>query len=350
MDYKDVLKDLKNKQLKNLYLLYGTEYYLMDHTMDTLKKGIVDPSFEQFNYQMIDGKEANINRIINACETLPFMGNKRMVVVKDLECFTGKRNNISEEEEKNLLEYFKNIPDTTYLFFVSKQDVDQRKKIVKAIKSYGDIIVCSKLLEKDVYKWIQKSFHKYNKEIKDREIVLLVEMIGYLDKNSQKTLEDLDQEIHKLCSYVGDRKTILKDDIEILAPKTIENNIFALVEAIGTKDVEKALYLFNDMIMEGEAETKILYMITRQFRHLFQIKIMENQGYTPMAIAPKLGLKQFVVKKYLNQARNFNIQTLKKSLEVCLSTDEAIKKGRMDGKVGMEMLIVQFATKSKKAY
>ncbi|WP_129596733.1 DNA polymerase III subunit delta [Anaerophilus nitritogenes] len=350
MEYKDVIKDLKNNQLKNLYLLYGTEHYLIDHTINTLKKEIIDEAFEQLNFQVIDGQEAGVNTIINACETLPFIGKSRMIVIKDLECFTGKRNNISEEEEKKLLEYLKNIPNTTYLFFVSKQDVDQRKKIIKAIKNYGDIIVCSKLGEKDIYKWTQKSFHKYNKEIKDREIRLLIEMIGYLDKNSQKTLEDLDQEIHKLCSYVGDRKTILKEDIENLAPKTIENNIFTLVEAIGTQNVEKALYLFNDMLIEGEAETKILYMITRQFRHLFQIKIMENQGYTPMAIGPKLGLKQFVVKKYLGQAKNFNIQNLKQSLKVCLSTDEAIKKGRIDGKIGMEMLIVQFAAKSKKAY
>jgi DNA polymerase-3 subunit delta len=342
MNYKDVLKDLKNGELRNLYLFYGHEYYLIENTLNTIKEKTINKGFEDLNYQFIDGKETDVDAIIHACETLPFMGERRMVLVKDLECFLGKRKNISEEEEERLHKYFTNLPDTTQLFFVATQEIDKRKKIIKVIKKHGEMVAFDKLTEKDIYKWIQKTFKKSNKEIKNKEIAFLLELTGYLDRNSNKNLKDLDNEINKLCSFLGDRVLVTSSDIELLAPKSMENNIFSLVEFIGTKNADRALSFFNDMLIEGESEIKILYMITRQFRYLFQIKLMEKQGYTAMAIGPKLGLRQFVVKKYLKQAMNFDVEMLKKALKTCLHTDESIKKGKMDQRLGIELLITQF--------
>ncbi|QEK12378.1 DNA polymerase III subunit delta [Crassaminicella thermophila] len=343
MTYKDVLKDLKNDCLDNLYLFYGKEYYLIENTIDKIKQKMIDKAFEDLNFQFIDGKETNVDMIINACETLPFMGEKRMVLIKDLECFFGKRKNISDQEEESLIKYFGNIPSTTHLFFIVTNEIDKRKKIIKMINKYGKVVEFDKLVEKDIYKWIERTFAKYNKQVRKQEISFFLDITGYLEKNSTKSLKDLDNEINKLCSYVGDRNLITTQDIELLAPKSIENNIFSLVESIGTKNSEKALSILSDMLMEGESEIKILYMITRQFRYLFQIKLMEKQGYTPVAIGPKLGLKQFVVKKYLKQALNFNVDILKKALEQCLLTDESIKKGRIDQRMAIELLIAQFA-------
>lgn len=343
MNYKDVLLDLKNDCLGHLYLFYGIESYLIEHTIHAIKEKVIDKNFESLNYQVMDGKETTVDQIINACETLPFMGAKRMIYIKDLECFYNKKKNISEGEEERLITYFQNLPATTHLFFVVTEAVDKRKKIVKAIKKHGEIVVFDKLTEKDAYKWVAKTFGKQHKKIYEKEITFLLEVTGYLDKNSVKSLKDLENEINKLVSFVGDKKIIQREDIELLAPRFIENNIFSLVEAIGTKNGDKALKLLNDMLLEGEAETKILYMIIRQFRHLLQIKLMEAQGYTAMAIAPKLGLQQFVVKKYLKQAMNFSVDGLRKALQECLWIDESMKRGRIDQRLGIELFISKFA-------
>ncbi|WZL74614.1 DNA polymerase III subunit delta [Clostridiaceae bacterium 35-E11] len=343
MNYKDVLLDLKNDSLEHLYLFYGIESYLIENTIHTIKDKIIDQNFESLNYQVMDGKEVTIDQIINACETLPFMGDKRMIYIKDLECFYSKKKNISESDEERLIKYFDNLPQTTYLFFILTEAVDKRRKIVKAIKKQGKVVEFDKLTEKDVYKWIGKNFGKHHKKIYQKEIAFLLEITGYLDKNSAKNLKDLENEINKLASFVGDKEIIQKEDIAVLAPVSVENNIFSLVEAIGTKNGDKALKLLNDMLLEGEAETKILYMITRQFRYLLQIKLMEAQGYTAMGIAPKLGLQQFVVRKYLKQAMNFSIEGLKKALEECLYSDQSMKSGRIDQRLGIELLISKFA-------
>jgi DNA polymerase-3 subunit delta len=272
------------------------------------------------------------------------MAEARLIIVKDLECFAGKRKNISEEEEKRLIDYLSNMSSTTYLLFTVTEGIDKRKKIVKDIGKYGKVVEFDKMDGAELSKWVAKSFGKSSKKISEKDIVRFIDVTGYLEKGSNKNLKDLENEIKKISDYIGDHDTVAIKDIELLAPKTIENNIFSLVESIGEKNSEKALMFLSDMLLEGEPEIKILFMITRQFRLLYQIKLMESQGYTPMAIAPKLGLQQFVVKKYLKQTINFDKNTLQKALYKCLETDYSIKKGKISPRLGMELLISEFAT------
>ncbi|MBB6217947.1 DNA polymerase-3 subunit delta [Anaerosolibacter carboniphilus] len=344
MSYKDVMADLKNNQLSHIYLFHGTEFYLMEHAIRGIKNKLVDDGFSELNYQVIDGKDTTVDQIINACETLPFMAEARLVIVKDLECFAGKRKNISEDEEKRLIEYLSNISYTTYLLFTVTEGLDKRKKIVKDIGKYGKVVEFDKMDGTDLSKWVAKSFGKFGKKISEKDILRFIEVSSYLEKGSNKSLKDLENEIKKISDYIGDQPIVSLKDIELLAPKTIENNIFNLVESIGEKKGEKALMLLSDMLLEGEPEIRILFMITRQFRILYQIKLMESQGYTPMAIAPKLGLQQFIVKKYLKQTTNFDKNSLQMALYKCLETDRGIKKGKISPRLGMELLISEFAT------
>lgn len=345
MDYKDVLEELKNNRLGQLYLFHGIEHYLMDHTIQAIKDKIVPKGFEVLNYQTIDGKETNYDVIRNACETMPLMAERRLVIIKEFDLLISKKGSLNEEDESKLIKYLENLPKTTHLIFLSMEAVDSRRKIVKAIAKNGKIVEFSKLTSKNLYKWIEKTFRRFNKNIKIEEISLLLDVVGYSDRNSTKNLKDVENEIIKIANYIGERETINREDIELLAPKTIENNIFVMVEALGTKNGGKALMFLNEMIMDGEPEVRILHMITRQFRLLFQVKILENQGYTSVAIAPKLGMQQFAIKKLLNQSANFDLGTLRTALEECLRTDIDIKKGRINQRLGIELLISRFIKK-----
>lgn len=334
--------DLKNKQLSSLYLFWGTEHYLMENTVAAIREQMINLSFQDLNYQVLDGREIKADEIINACETLPFMDEIRVVLVKEFECFSTKKKNITDEEEERLIRYLSNIPSTTLLIFSVSEGIDKRRKIVKEIGKSGKVVEFGRLTGKDAHKWVIKAFNKHKKKIGEGEIDALLDIIGYSDRNSTKTLKDLENEIIKLVNYVGERNAVTKQDIELLAPRTLENDIFRLVEAIGDKNGDEALQILNDMLVEGEPEIRILHMITRQFRFLYQIKLMEVQGYTSTAIAPKLGIQPFIVKKYLKQAVNFDTAALRKAMNQCLQTDGSIKKGTMNQRLAIELLISQF--------
>ncbi|MEW9123351.1 MAG: DNA polymerase III subunit delta, partial [Thermotaleaceae bacterium] len=245
MNYKEVLTAIKNENLSNLYLFWGTEHYLIENTVHHIKEKLIEPAFQDLNYQHIDGRETRVEDIINASETLPFMDSVRLIVIKELECFSGKKKNISEEEEGRLIAYLSQIPKSTHLIFVYTDAIDKRKKIIKEIGKTGHIIEFNKLTEKDAYSWVNKAFQKQKKKVKMEEIKIFLDNSGYLDRNSDKTLKDLENEIIKLINYVGEREMISKEDIQLLASRTIENDIFMLVESIGEKNGEKALRILN---------------------------------------------------------------------------------------------------------
>ncbi|WP_352420056.1 DNA polymerase III subunit delta [Proteiniborus sp.] len=341
MDYKDMLKDIKNNNLKRVYLLYGNEMYLKDYILFDIKKKYIDKAFESLNLIYIDGKETSTDLIINACETLPFLADKKIVIVEDLPLFTTKKetSNIDEEELCNYLRRL-NI-STCLIFIINEEKIDNRKKVVKTIKQNGEIVQLLKLRDMELIKWTQSIFFKNDKKVSKLDIQFFLNQVGYYDASSNRTLYDLENEINKICSYLGDRTTVEKKDIEKGVIKSLQNNVFALVDALGQKKTDIALSIFNDMILENEPIQLIFHMIIRQIRMLVLTKLYEEKGYSQGDIAQKINVPAFVVKKLVSQTRNFSSSRLDLVLEKALEVDRAIKTGKLEWKLGVEMFIAE---------
>jgi DNA polymerase-3 subunit delta len=153
----------------------------------------------------------------------------------------------------------------------------------------------------------------------------------------------LNQEIEKLLTYAGDRP-ITEADVRRLVPATTESDIFAMVDALGQRNRQQAVRRLHELLEAGEAPTYILYMITRQFRILTQVKELAGQGLGEATIQSGLGLHPFVVKKALAQARNFSPSQLITIYQRILETDKAIKTGRLEPELALDMLVVELAT------
>lgn len=341
MDYKDMLKDIKNNELKRVYLLYGNEMYLKDYIIFDIKKKYIDKAFESLNLIYIDGKETSTDSIINACETLPFMADKKIVVVEDLPLFTTKKE-ASDVDEEELCSYLRRLNISTCLIFInSEEKIDNRKKVIKTIKQNGEIVQLSKLKDADLIKWIQSIFSKNNKKVSRADIQHFLNQVSYYDPSSNRTLYDLENEINKICNYLGDRTTVEKGDIEKGVIKSLQNNVFTLVDALGQRKADKALSIFNDMILDNEPIQLIFHMIIRQIRMLVLTKLYEEKGYSQGDIAQKINAPAFVVKKLVSQTRNFSLNKLYSVLEKALDADRAIKTGKIEWKLAVEMFIAE---------
>ncbi|MDK2918281.1 MAG: polymerase subunit delta [Candidatus Petromonas sp.] len=339
MDFKNLINDIKQDKLQGLYMFYGSEKYLIDKVMEKIKEKYINLTNESFNYIYFDDFKGEIDEVIDSCETLPFMGSKRIVIVDVPELFTSRKNILNSGDEDRLIKYFSNIPNTTCLIFTAGEKIDKRKKIVKAIKKYGSIVEFQRLKKQELSKWIYKKFKSNNREIAPTSLEVFVNNLGYLDRDSDKTLYDIENEIKKLSGFTADKNIIELDDIERIATKPIENNIFLLVDAVAEKKGDLALKVINQMLSSGEAEGRILYMIIRQFKILNQAKLMVEKGYTTIAIAPKLSLPQYIVRKYLKQAGAFTDRELLQILNKALQTEKNIKTGRMSPKLAIEVFV-----------
>lgn len=341
MDYKDIIRNIKSKNFENIYLLYGREYYLIDNAIKNLKESL-NESMLDFNLDVIDGKEVFLDQLLSSVETLPFMDDNKITIVKDFELLKGKRKNFSEGDEKYFIDYLDNISESTVLVFVVYGEVDKRKKIVKKIQEKGIVYNCDKISDMDLFKWTKRKFENFETIIENSQVMYFIESQGYREKNSEKTLSDLENEIIKISSFVGKENKVTNEIIDRLSQKKIENDIFKLIDYIGDKNSQNAIKILNDMINEGESVLGIFAMINRQFKIVLQVKELLNKGLNNKAISDKLKLSLFIVNKSIKISRNFTESMIIDMLNYILESDYKIKKGLMRDTLAIEMLVSKY--------
>ncbi len=347
MTYKELNKQIKKKNINTVYLFYGEEEYMIDCFVDKIKETFIPKEMESLNLNILDGSSADLKTIYNACETLPFMSDKRIVIIKNLNIFSRKSGSSKDEivlnknDIKKLEKYLSDLANYICIIFVEKgKKADKGKRIVKKINQMGGLVEFDKLKGRDLDNWIEKSFSEQGKKISRYNINYFIQMSSYFDKNYDKTLYDLKNEIIKLSNYVGSRKEVTKEDIENIVAKALEKNIFRLLNSISEKNVDGSLKIFNEIYLSNEPIPLILHMIIRQFRLLLMYKILKNKGYDDNISSKKMKVKFYEFNKLKNYSRNFSIDQLEKALNHCLEVDKIIKTSSANERLIMEMLLI----------
>ncbi|KAB3539083.1 DNA polymerase III subunit delta [Alkaliphilus pronyensis] len=340
MSYKQLISQIKSNSLGSLYLIYGEEAYLGEDIITRIKGHLVNPDFEELNYKMLEGKDLTIDALIDACETLPFMASKKLVMVKGIEALQGKNKIISGEDEELLLDYFSRIPQETCLVFYGLGSIDSRKKLIKAIKKHGELCELAKLKEGELQSWIIKYFKKRGKTIEKKELAFMLNNLDYLGKNATQTLLDVENEMKKIISFMGEQEAVKIQHIEEVTVNRFQNDIFKLLDAIGRKDTKDALKRLNHILREGEAVLRIMATMSNQVKNILSSKLLMEDGYTSKMIASKLGIHPYVASKCVSQSNGYTEKRLKYLLVQFLEMDYMIKSGRMNDKIAMELLII----------
>ena len=325
---KSLNEDLKNGQFNRIYLLYGDEAYLKRQYRDKLRNAIVLPD-DNMNYAYYEGKGVDVKEVIDLAETLPFFAERRLIVLED----TGFFKSASSE----LADYIKDMPDTTYLIFV-ETEIDKRGKLYKAVQSKGRIVELGRQDEQTLLRWVAGQVKKENKQITETAIRYFLSMVGTDMENIQKELE-------KLFSYTLEKDWITEEDISEICTTQITNQIFDMVNAVADKQQRKALHYYYDLLALKEPPMRILYLLTRQFKLLLEVKMLDKHGYGRKEIAEKAGLNPFVVNKYQAQARAFSEEELRLIMEDGVVTEESVKTGRLTDILGVELFIIKYSSK-----
>lgn len=342
------IDSIKTRELKPVYLFYGEEQYIMDYTLKLLKEEFIQESLETLNYIVIEGEEASFDKVLNACETLPFMSEKKIVIIKELPVLNNKKDSQNAEivDNSTLAEYLLKLDNYLILIFTIKnKEVNKSNAIYKSINKVGDIVEFHRLKGKDLSNWIENRFKAYKRKISNANINYIIQQSQYNDPNSEKTLYDLENEIIKICNYVQVNGEVTKDIIDNLMAKTLEMNVFNLLNEISNKRGENAMRIFSEMYMSNRPVLFILHMIVRQLRNMLQYKIYKSKGYSKRDTLEKMKLSEFEFNKVANQSNNFTITQLENAMKYCLHADEAIKFNYTDERLAMEMLITQLCFK-----
>ena len=323
---KTIDNDIKTGQLKNVYLLYGTEDYLKRQYRDKLKHALVEPD-DTMNFSAYEGKDINPKELIDLSETLPFFKEKRMILVENSGFFKNSCDDLAE--------YMSQVPETTCFVFV-EEEVDKRSKLFKAASKAGSAVEFETPKEDMLVRWILGRIQREGKKITQSVMQLFLSKTG-------SDMENIDKELEKLLCYTLDKTEITAADVEAICIGQIENKIFEMIDAISAKNQKRALDLYYDLLALKEAPMRILFLIARQFQNLLLIKSMSAKGYPAVSIAKTAGMPSFAVQKNLRQAGAFKIDQLKEAIEDCGQAEEDVKTGRMADQLAVELLIVKYS-------
>lgn len=334
MDFTEFNKILKNKEVENAYLFKGTENYLMEKYIENIKKVYIDENFSMINYIEIDSS-GNFEQILNACETLPFMSEKKLIVIKDI-------NELSQGDKSimdKLNDYLSEVSNDNILIVRDKND--NLKKTTKLYKSFNKkdrVVEFNRLNVKQLNSFIGKLIRDKDKTIDDTELNYIVQKSGYLTYKSEKTLFEMENEIAKIIDSSKEIK-ISKEDIDKNMIVDVNANIFNLIDSLMGKDLRTSLIIFNNIYESGEPISKLLFMLIRHFRLLNKYIVYSGQGYGMNDINQKLKISPYELKKIDKFSRVVEGEKVNYILSKLLEFDIRQKSVALDGKLSMELLI-----------
>lgn len=324
---KVIKEHIKTGSFKQFYLLYGSEEYLKKLYRDKLKNAILGDGGDM-NYSYYEGSSIEPKKVAEVAQTLPFFSDKRLIVIENSGFF---------KNQNELSELLKDTPDTTVIIFV-EDEIDKRSKLFKLVREEGTVSEMNGLDEQNLKLFIASLLEQEKKKITESNISYLLDKTG-------SDMTNICNEVEKIISYTVDQDVIATEDIDAVITTQITGKIFLMIDAIGSKQANKALNLYYDLLSVREKPMSILFLITRHFNILLQAKDLQALGFSSASISEKVGIPPFAVNKYLGQAKNFTVKRLKDALEFSADIEEQIKTGRMVEKIGVELFILTFSKK-----
>ncbi len=321
---KSIIEDIKNHDFKRVYLLFGEESYLRNQYKKRLQKAIIGDDSE-LNFSHFEGKDTPVNEVISLANTLPFLSEKRLIVVDDSGFF--------KKKNEELAAFIKEIPEETCLIF-SEGEVDKRGKLYKEVVKLGRAVEMGIQKGDTLLKWSAGLLKKDNMRIKESTLRLFLTKVG----NNMGLIET---ELEKLICFKGPGGEITPEDVELLSTTQIENHIFQMVDAVASKHQAKAMEKYHELLALKEEPRVILALLARQFRLLYGAKKLTNAGRNKAVLAKTLGLPPFAVDNYLRQQKGFTAQELREIMEEAADFGKSINTGELDDRISVELFIVK---------
>jgi DNA polymerase-3 subunit delta len=317
-----------------IYLLYGTESYLIEDEIRRLTNSLIPPEDRELNLINYDLSAIPIEDVIAEAETPPFMSARKLIITRGGAIFTAQKPAKTVEHDLAVLEQYIDNPASysTIVFVVDYDKLDERRRIVKQLRAKAAVRELAPLNDYLLIAWVIK-----NAELAGATIS--AETAQYLLHKAGKELQLLSQEIEKMALYVGSGGEITGEVVDNLTARLLENNIFLLIDAVANLRMEQAFQLLSDLQKNKEEPVKILSLLARQFRIILLAKDALKNGYSERDIASQLAVHPYVIKLALEQGRHFSEEQLQKIMIKLADLDYEIKSGRIDKKLAIEMFI-----------
>jgi DNA polymerase-3 subunit delta len=263
--------------------------------------------------------------------TPPFMSDAKVIVIKNPLFLTAEKN-LDKEEKKRFLDYLDAPMETTVLIINGYNiDPDERKQEVKKLLA-GSVNYSRELSEIEMYGWIKRQGAINNVVITDEAAREFYRIVG-------KDLMNAKNELDKLIAYAGDNATVTVEAVRKVAIKEIQNDVYALSNAIVDQDRNKAVRIYRDLIKIGNAANFLFSLVAKSMRELLTVNLMLKSGYNQADVAASMGVSSGRAYYMVKNARSLDYELLRKYVAQLSELDYKIKSGQTDVRTGLEFFL-----------
>jgi len=322
-----LILQISKGQIEPFYFLYGPEIFYQTEIIQTLIKQWITDDNRDFNLETFDAQESTVNHWLGSAKTLSFLGGIKLVIVRNLHDAIPQ-----DKEAQGLIDYAENpIPEACLV--VTSNKVDRKRKLFKILTGLKTAVACEAPKENELINWLRKRAEESNYSLSSNAARVLINRVGARPGILAKELE-------KTLLYAGANKSISEKDVAEVVGESKTENVFALTEALKTKNPETALRLLNNQINHGEEPIKILGTIAWQFRMIWEVKHYQKKNLPSGQIAKSMGANPYVVDKALQHTGRFSTKQLRTGYLELAKADRSLKSTSQDPLAVMQTLVL----------
>lgn len=327
-------KDLSAGTVGSCYVFYGEEQYLRDHYIQQLKKKLIPKGMADFNLHVFQGKELEVQTLMDAVDAFPMMCERTLVLVYDFDLYK------SESRRDALLPLFEDLPEYVCLVFV--YDALEYKsggntKLGKLVKTKAELVHFQTQTQSDLNAWIRRQFKKYGKDIDNAQAEYLTFLCGGL-------MTGLSSEIDKIAHYAPGGG-ITKADIDAVADPVLDARVFQMTDAISARNFRRSMEILSDLYLMNTEPIMILSVLGRQLRQLWSARLALENRMSQSDLADIWDMKSsWQSQKMLDSARRFDLKWCRRAVVLCAECDLAMKSTGLDSEELLTDLLLELST------
>ena len=326
---------LKNKELGRLYFFHGEETFLLNHYLLQMKKQLLDPLTESFNFHRLNNETFDIRDFADAVENLPMMAENTFVQVDDIDLFK-----MNEGDRTKMTEILADIPDyctVVFTYLTAQWKPDKRlKKLWEAVDENGTVVEFAKQDQRDLIAWVTRHFLARQKRISTDLCAYLIDITG-------GTMTALSGEIDKICAYSG-ADEIRKTDIDAVTEPVLDAVVFQMTDLLSAGRYDQALAKLQQLLKMQQEPLAILGAVGGHFRRISTARTLLDHGQNASQLQKLCApMPDFAARKTMDAARRFRPEFCRKAAQLVMETDYRMKTSFDDSERLLELLILQLA-------
>jgi len=296
----DIIKDLKARKFKPLYLLHGDEPYYIDLVGNYVEHKLLSDAEKGFNQTVLYGKDTDVMTVLNAAKRYPMMADYQVVLVKEAQEMKWGKDDDDKKSINPLLNYLENpLPSTILVFCYKYGKFDKRKKTYKAIEKKGLVFESAPLYDSKIPGWIESFIADKGYKVNQQASLMLAEYLG-------NDLSKIANELEKLMLNVSPGQEITLELIHNNIGISKEYNVFELQAALGKKDVLKVNRIVNYFEANPKANPIVLVLgnLNNYFSKVLAYHYVKDKSQ--QNLARELSVNPYFVKDYEQAARSYD--------------------------------------------